>query len=317
LIIPSASDWVRVVDLHLGFYHPLIHLGFGVEFKQPAIIVEALAQAAVHDGWVAKFLHDAEQRAAAQKTSTPSKSLVQLMAECRANDKLRKSPHWEDDNKVRDGIFVRAPDEMVQIAAQWRVEPDELEQKTAEMINAVAYFSGAAQSPPRQVKFDFFYMHCANCSLFFSVFLREPWLRVEDKCRLLEWKGRLDLALYVSRGSPTLLVEEVTNYQAKQPEHGWDGIIRRVDAIPDDGHASKLVRALANGERACQPFEAGVADDVFPIKGDMWLKLGHMAIDSVEAGQPRWVRGTGFEQAWRDIPERGLARDEKISGSTL
>jgi hypothetical protein len=32
-----------------GFLHPIIHLGFGVEFRQPAIIAEALAQAAVHD----------------------------------------------------------------------------------------------------------------------------------------------------------------------------------------------------------------------------------------------------------------------------
>ena len=27
----------------------MIHLGFGIEFNQPAIIAEALAQAAVHD----------------------------------------------------------------------------------------------------------------------------------------------------------------------------------------------------------------------------------------------------------------------------
>ena len=28
----------------LGFLHPIIHLGFGIEFNQPAIIAEALAQ---------------------------------------------------------------------------------------------------------------------------------------------------------------------------------------------------------------------------------------------------------------------------------
>lgn len=38
-----------VLDLlkFTGFLHPLIHLGFGVEFDQPAIVAEALAQAAV------------------------------------------------------------------------------------------------------------------------------------------------------------------------------------------------------------------------------------------------------------------------------
>jgi len=45
-----------LVRLHAGFLHPMIHLGFGVEFKQPAIIAEALAQAAVHDNWIGYVL---------------------------------------------------------------------------------------------------------------------------------------------------------------------------------------------------------------------------------------------------------------------
>ncbi|KIX09703.1 uncharacterized protein Z518_00784 [Rhinocladiella mackenziei CBS 650.93] len=285
-----------------GFLHPLIHLGFGVEFKQPAIIVEALAQAATHDGWTGIFLHAAEKAAGNSKSS--SKSLVQLIHESRANDKLRTSAHWEDGNKVRDGVFVRAPDEMVALASQWIVTPDQLERKTAEMINATVYFAGAAQRPTKQVKFDFFYMHCVNCSIFFSTFLNEPWLRVEDKCRLLEWKGRLDLAMYVSRGCPELLIDEIKNYKPERPEDGWAEITRRVDKFPDDGHASKLVRALANGQHVCKPYESE-SDDVFPIKGDhMWWKLGHMAIDSVETSNPNWVRSCGFAEAWEKIPER-------------
>jgi len=40
------------------------------------------------------------------------------------------------------------------------------------------------------------------------------------------------------------------------------------------------------------------------IKGDMWDQLGHMAIDSVEAGGPNWVRSAGFKEAWEKIPIR-------------
>lgn len=47
-----------LVRLHAGFLHPMIHLGFGVEFQQPAIIAEALAQAAVHDNWIGYVLRD-------------------------------------------------------------------------------------------------------------------------------------------------------------------------------------------------------------------------------------------------------------------
>jgi len=296
---PHADS--MLTRMFAGFLHPLIHLGFGVEFKQPAIIIEALAQAATHDGWTGKFLHAAEEAA---KGSQGSKSLVQLLHETRANDKLRQSPHWDDGNKVRDGVFKRAPDEMIALASQWTVKPEELEQKTAEMINAAIYFAGAAQRPNKQVKFDFFYMHSVNCSIFFSAFIKEPWLSAENKCRLLEWKGRLDLAMYVSRGCPELLIDEIKNYQPKRPEDSWADIVRRVDKLPDDGHASKLVRAIANGHQVCQPYEKE-AEDVFPIKGDdMWLQLGHMAIDSVETNGPNWVRNTGFAQAWEEIPDR-------------
>lgn len=289
--------------MYAGFYHPIIHLGFGVEFEQPAIIVEALAQAAIHDGWVADFLLGAEQLA--KDTTTPSKSMVQLLKDCRANEKIKNSPHWDDPNKIRDGIFVRAKDEMTELASQWRVPPGELEMKTAEMINANAFFAGAAQMPPKQVKFDFFYMHCVNCSIFFDAFRQQKWLSDENKCRLLEWKGRMDLALYVSRGSPELRPMEIAEYEPKQRNDGWTEIFKRVDEIEDDGHASKLVRALAHGEQFCEKFESQHRDD-FPIQGNMWLKLGHMAIDSVEGEHPEgsWIRNCGFPRAWEKVPER-------------
>ena len=146
-------------------------------------------------------------------------------------------------------------------------------------------------------------VHCVNCSIFFSAFAKEPWLKVEDKTRLLEWKGRLDLAMYVSRGCPQLSLDEIVDYQPKRPNDGWPEIIRRVDQFPDDGHASKLVRALAHSEQVCKPYGAQ-PQDVLAVRADMFLQLGHMAIDSVEAVGPNWVRSAGFDQAWENISNR-------------
>jgi Questin oxidase-like len=193
---------------------------------------------------------------------------------------------------------------MTDLAAQWQVKPDELQRKTAEMINACFYFTGAAQRPEKQVKFDFYYVHCTNSSIFFSAFLKEDWLKVEDKCRLLEWKGRLDLVMYASRRAPELLLDQITGYKVKKPEEGWEGVVARVNKLGDDGHASKLIRALANGEQTCREFEGSADEKDFVIRGDMWLKLGHMVIDSVEGTGPRWARSVGFDQAWENIPDR-------------
>jgi hypothetical protein len=115
-------------------------------------------------------------------------------------------------------------------------------------------------------------MHCANSSIFFSTFINLPWLSTHNKVRLLEWKGRLDLAMYASRRSPGILMDEITNYKPKNPS-GWDSVFERVTNHIDDGHSAKLVRAIAHGEQACKKYEGSEA---FPIKGDMWLQLGHM-----------------------------------------
>ena len=122
-----------------GFLHPIIHLGFGIEFKQPAIIAEALAEAAAHDKWLTPFFLESEKKA---KTSNrPSRSLVELLDDIRADKKLSSAAHWDDDNKIRDGILVRAKDEMINYASQWTVKPEELEEKTAEMYNAAGIAS--------------------------------------------------------------------------------------------------------------------------------------------------------------------------------
>ena len=110
--------------------------------------------------------------------------------------------------------------------------------------------------------------------------------------------------MYVSRGCPDLLVDEIHNY-APVKESGLDGVMQRVNKMEDDGHACKLIRAIAHGEVVCKQWESRKG---FKIKGNMWGKVGHMAVDSVEAGEPHWVRSCGFGEAWADIPLRDGAR---------
>ncbi|MCJ1417686.1 hypothetical protein MMC32_004030 [Xylographa parallela] len=298
-----------LVRMYSGFLHPIIHLGFGVEFKQPAIVAEALAQAAAHDKWLTPFFLESEKKAKA--SSQPSKSLVELLDSIRADKKLSSAAHWDDDNKIRDGILVRAKDEMIKYASQWTAKPEELEEKTAEMCNAAVYFTGGAQHPPKRVKFDFYYMHCVNCSIFFSAFLKQPWISSANKVRLLEWKSRLDLTMYASRHCPPPLLDDITNYQPREAGKSgsaWEGIIHRVFNHPDDGHVSKLVRAIAHGAQVCKPFEGS---EKFRINGKMWLQLGNMAIDSVagsENDSSSWVRSAGFDQAWEKVEDRPRAQ---------
>jgi Questin oxidase-like len=286
-----------LVRMYAGFLHSIIHLGFGVEFKQPAIIAEALAEAAVHDDWIGDLLFPAERMATEKRSG---KTLFELIEDIQANEKIINAPRWEDGNKIRDGLLARVPEEMVGLTSQWLVKAEEVEKKTAEMISAAAYFTGAAQNPPKQVKFDFYFMHSINASIFFSTFLKQDWLSTSNKIRLLEWKGRLDLALYASRKSPKLMINEITDYSPKQAGD-WNGIFKRANRHEDDGHAAKFIRALAHGQQACAPFEE---KEAWPVRGKSWLQLAHMVIDSVEDDGDHWARSVGFPQAWEEFHDR-------------
>jgi hypothetical protein len=309
--------------LYAGFLHPIIHTGFGIEFQQPAIIAEGLAQACVHDKWMKPLFLGLEEAAEKNRGKGVRKTIVQLLGEVKNDKELYNAAHWEDGNKIRDGVMKRAQDKMIAIASQYTInEDDDLEGKTAEMINAAGkdhplphhdstdsspvYFTAAAQRPPHQVKFDFYYMHCVTSSIFFSNFLSSAndFLTPATKRRLLEWKVWNDIIMYASRHSPNLFLSEITDYKPKA-DSDWDKIILRANKLEDDGHASKVIRALANGQKSCQPYEDKSG---FVIKGDAWRKIGHMAIDSVEAGEPHWTRSCGFDQAWEDVPLRDGAK---------
>lgn len=121
---------------HGGLVHPLIHLGFGLEFNQPAVVAQGLAEAAAHDAQIGQFLLCAEK--AADDLGKPNKkSLVQLQDEVRADEKLRKSAQYNDANKFWDGVMSRAPEEMIKYASEYSIAADQMEEKLAEQIDAV------------------------------------------------------------------------------------------------------------------------------------------------------------------------------------
>jgi len=99
-------------------------------------VAQALAQAAVHDSWIGKLLIPAE-KAAGGIGKRGTKTILQLLDEMRADKKLVESVQWPDGNKIREGILERAPDEMVKYASQYTVSAEQVEEKLAEMINAV------------------------------------------------------------------------------------------------------------------------------------------------------------------------------------
>ena len=105
-----------------------------MEFEQPAIIAEALAQALIHPTWLDSFFLDADQ--AAKKDQESTKPLVGILDEIRSDARLSTAAEWSDLNLIKDGVLGRARQEMLKYAVQWRVPLDDLEAATAEVANA-------------------------------------------------------------------------------------------------------------------------------------------------------------------------------------
>ena len=302
----TAVADTMLARMYEGAFHPIIHLGLGIEFQQASIIAEALAQAAAHDNSnIGTLFRNAENEAAIVYPTAKPKPMIQLIHDVRANETIRNAPRWSDfGNKMRDGVIGRAGEEMQSLAAQFRIRKDEkeLERRTAEMISTCAYFAGAAQHPGRKRKIDFFYMHNVTSSIFFTVLIRQDWIRLEDRVRLVEWKARLDLAWYAVSGCAALDGDAVSGYSNPESEGmGWVELFGAVSKEHDDGHAAKFIRALKNGEHVASQFGQGEWAPYFPMKGDMWLRLARMCHDTTRnlPTDLKWVPFTGFEQPWK------------------
>lgn len=123
-------------------------------------MAEALAQAAVHSDDIKVFLLGAEEEANKAGAGAEMPRIVDLLREVKQNEKLAKSAKMTDENKIRDGVLVRAKEEMIRLAARVRVAPEEIEERTAEMFDACVYMASAAAlvQPEKHPKFDFFLM---------------------------------------------------------------------------------------------------------------------------------------------------------------
>lgn len=74
--------------------------------------------------------------------------MVELLHDIRADNAVSTAAHWEDSNKIRDGILVRVPEETFRYGSLWKVEPATLYEKTAEMTNASSRESSVFGTKP-------------------------------------------------------------------------------------------------------------------------------------------------------------------------
>ena len=106
--------------LFAEYYHPFIHLCFGLEFEQPAIVAEALAQTAIHPTFLDNFFIEIDE--VASWWAPDSDHLLNIMDKIGAETKLcnaaverrsqrsRRHPGQSEggDDQIREGVADRS-----------------------------------------------------------------------------------------------------------------------------------------------------------------------------------------------------------------
>lgn len=288
-----------------GLLHPLIQLLYAMEWEQPELVATALAQTAVHEDKLDKFLTQAAEAAASSSAPPKMMSILGLYDDINKDNTLKTSARWEDEQRIFDGVLKRGFNEIVSLASRVRIDEEEIEERTVEMAHASAYVATAAAfHPPHVPKFDFFLMHHVTSAPFFLNLMKQSWVPASTKAKLLENKIRMDLVEYAARGCAPLNLEPFHHYTPKdspklvsKPED----LFPRFHRVLDDGHTVKLARALVLIQRASRQYKER---EWIKIKGDgEWLKSVYVLLDANENTETMWVRAAGYDQAWKDIPK--------------
>ncbi|KAF4583951.1 hypothetical protein EYR40_002449 [Pleurotus pulmonarius] len=210
-----------------GLIHPLIHTGYGAELGLPGMIIEGLAQTAVHEVDAPKLVppsafscasseHDLVTRLASvlvlnnqhvsKPSTTPGVHAFTILA------RLLKDPRFDTRKLGKSGDFRYVVDNLseplLKVLDDWIVDtsdPNAVEKKIEEIIltNVLLYaLPGWKEGQVFKANFFTYGMHLVTSSLFLSSLV--PYLGPASQAFLLKTYFAFSLAWYLSIGAPAL-----------------------------------------------------------------------------------------------------------------
>ena len=157
--LPCYSPLMLIATLTPGIFHPLIQLMYGIEWQQPSIVAEGLAQASVHVNRYGDSLIEIEKAAATRDDAGSRRTMPELLAAAREDPVLGDCARYDDENLVMAGPLGRARQEAIAFLGQVSVKPEELDERTVEMMHTLSWMAAsAATHPPYVPKYDFPFM---------------------------------------------------------------------------------------------------------------------------------------------------------------
>ncbi|KIJ64371.1 hypothetical protein HYDPIDRAFT_90673 [Hydnomerulius pinastri MD-312] len=265
--------------LMTGILHPMIHVGYGLEFGLKGILAEGLAMAAVHDvcerGFyppsffeasadVAVDEQTAELLASLTLNSSPGSATASasskdvhafsILARMLKDDQFKSRAPRAHDRQWIDTL-AELGTEIRRYAEQWTVNGD-IEKKMEELIwtSTVIYAVGGFNGTDRFLA-DFHLMHLVTSSLFVSSII--PYLSPRSQVLFLRAYLTTILAWWIARGRPVLDFESFMTRTPVQPTIPIDLLPTPTATIPNTQTPNSFLPILQSamshsGDHVCK-----------------------------------------------------------------
>ncbi|KAF5372179.1 hypothetical protein D9758_005082 [Tetrapyrgos nigripes] len=275
----------QMLDRFLGaIMHPMIHVGYGIEFGLPGLIAEGLAMAASHRcaSFIPSSLFAASTPESLVSRVQNTLSLKSAPVKPRVHAfnilaRILREPQFKvsqaPDFMTMYGHVVQGlRDDIFKTVDDWTIDTSTPEgiQKAIEELQFVCtlLYAVPGYREPEPFNADFFYMHFATSSLFLSAII--PILPAASQEMLLRGFFAVIISWWILNGRPNLAISNFFSADTAHPTitsantvqahahalpspssplasnpNPWTSIVSQSLVHPDD-HLIKLVRALVH-----------------------------------------------------------------------
>lgn len=267
-----------------GVYHPMIHLGYGIEFSHPLMVAEGLAWIAVHKPRHHHFFESVTRKNNHPENHASLLTALEIILSVQKNARLDGVVQWTDEDKYAT-VMNNVSDLLLEYCQLWPVSASldgraGLRTRATELQILAASLYAGSYRPGEEVMLDFFLMHTLTSSLFLHGYVE--LLDPHYAASLLRGKFALDLVYYIAHGRPCLNLEQFSTYPDLL---SWDQIISKAIASEDD-HVPKVIRALIHASHY----------DRMPVfSSKIYQAMASLTVDE----NLFWsLDAIGFDEAW-------------------
>ncbi|KAI9492360.1 hypothetical protein BDB00DRAFT_929747 [Zychaea mexicana] len=272
-VVETVRYWMfkdkMVAQMLGGAYHPLIHLGYGLEFDLPDIVAEAFAMGACTEPYpepVMEYLTDQLEEGPPDLVNG-TKTIMDLLNAVYKDPELEGVVKFTDELKSSSVLqSPKAVAKLSEYASQWHIK--DIESAIQELLVGCILLFTTSGIRKEGIKLDFFLAHAVTSA--HAVYTVLPYLTPIQAELLLRGHLTESLMYYLARGRPSLQLDLLLDYKSPQA----------------------VVRAIA------------LAQTVYgnPSNNAILLKAAQVTVDiagkSAAADVAFNFAGIGFEEAW-------------------